>query len=236
MRFTIILDSTSSPKLLDSIKRRVSNWVGNNPITFDVYILHNGISIDSDSNLLISVLSNEKQRSPVIMDMTCAKLYPEIIKFQETIISINNDNIDVISDIENMLSIGALFDVFDESNNSKMICNMMVIDIDKYFIDPAYYSHLYHTYKNEHIKFPVSLLSRESIIQCKGNWQQLVEFFEDRNNKRYSIGWSNTIKSREDFRQNIPKFVELENTAIKTFSDERIRNRPTNILFNPKPI
>lgn len=238
MRFTIILDSLTESKLLTKIQERIKSVINNTDLDFDVYILAEGIPIDSDTKLLINILSNEVNRTPVIMDFCSAKLYPEIIKNQQSIIAIDTSNNNK-KILDSMISLGALFDSYYENENDKVTkIGMSVVNHNKFYIALDYYKSLYSLYTLEHNRFPTSLLSRESIHRCNGDFEKLLEIFDDRNNHKSYIGWYSTIKKFNTFKKYKPRFIELQNISIKSFSDERIRDYTNDHIttYTPKRI
>lgn len=232
MKFIFIVDNTTTNQtFVNAVKEKIENVNKEcSNVYLDMYVLHEGKSLDSDTSLLIKVLSNEKQRCPLIVDAKTAKYFPEILRLQSSIVMFEhetNRNIDVneYNSFNETLAAahGSRIDYIDkEFHDMENNKSLSVIDIQKHLATWEYYIYLAKIFYHEHKHYPSILLSRSIQQECKSK-DELVIAFEHRYEGK-QISW-NTTAPKEEYDD-----VDYINTycidiAIHSLSDRRLNNK-----------
>lgn len=237
MKFILLIDNTYSNKsFIDRVEEKI-NTISDEcqHVSLHTYILHEGKPLESDTELLINVLLNEHERTPVILDAKTAKYYPEILKNQSSIVMFEheenlNQEINEFNVFNSKLAIahGARIDYlnknFHDTDNDKQLS---VIDMLKYIATYEYYVYLAKVFFHEHNKFPIIVLPRYCQLECK-NIDDLKSKFDNRTYFKDKMNWTTSehgIEFNEDDVLNT-----CTDIAIHTLSDTRLTQSPNKSL------
>lgn len=229
MKFVLLVDNTFSNKLfIEQIELKLSYIVDEcSHVSLQTYVLHEGKALDSDTELLITMLLNEPERTPVILDAKCAKYYPEILKLQTSIVMFEHEeNLNAEINEYNVfnskiaISHGARIDYinhnFHDTDNDKQL---NVVDIVKYIATHEYYVYLAKVFYHEHNKFPILILPRYCQLECK-SLEDIQKRFEDRQFYKDKSNWTTTELGQEfDEDEVMNTCVDI---AIHSLSDARL--------------
>ena len=229
MKFVLLVDNTFSDKgFIEQIEQKISAVSDEcSHVTLQTYIIHDGKALDSDTELLITMLLNESERTPVILDAKCAKYFPEILKLQSSIVMFEHEeNLSAEINEYNVfnskiaISHGARIDYlnknFHDTDNDKQL---NVVDIVKYIATHEYYVYLAKVFYHEHNKFPILILPRYCQLECK-NVDDIKVAFDNRQFYKDKTNWTTTelgIEFNEDEIMN--SCVDI---AIHSLSDARL--------------
>lgn len=229
MKFVLLVDNTFSNKtFIEQIEQKISSVSDEcSHVSLQTYVLHEGKALDSDTELLITMLLNEPERTPVILDAKCAKYFPEILKLQSSIVMFEHEeNLNAELNEYNVfnskvaISHGARIDYlnrnFHDTDNDKQ---MNVVDIVKYIATYEYYVYLAKVFYHEHNKFPVLILPRYCQLECK-TLQDIQTKFENRQFFRDKTNWTTSETGFEFNEEEVMN--SCVDIAIHSFSDQRL--------------
>lgn len=186
MKFLLLLDDTySNQQFIDHVKGRLSKLEN---VELGVCLLHDSKAIDSDTQILLTILMKEKHRCPIIVDPKVAKFYPEILKLQESTVLFKHETMIARDSDEYSLftealaaAHGARIDYIDKNfhdlENDK---HLTVVDISTHYASDDYFEHMSKIYNLEHKRYPTLLLPR-CVINDASNESDLISFYENRN-------------------------------------------------------
>lgn len=234
MKFLLLLDDTySNQQFIDHVKGRLSKLEN---AELCVCILHDSKFVDSDTQILLTILMKEKQRCPIIVDPKVAKFYPEILKLQESVVLFNHETMIARDSDEYSLftealaaAHGARIDYIDKNfhdiENDK---HLTVVDIASHYVSDDYFIHMSKIYNLEHKRYPTLLLPR-CVINDATSEEELVSFYENRNEYVMQAG---LVTSKHSDR-NYDNPIQFDDIMIHSFGLMKhiIASKP---LFNKK--
>lgn len=239
MKFVLIVDNTTTNQsFLNAVYQKITSLQEHcDDVIIDTFIIHNGKPLDSDTQLLLEILGNEKQRCPLLVDSKTAKFFPEILKLQTSIVIFEheqNRNLEVneYNTFNETIaaSHGARIDyidtVFHDMENNK---SLSVVDIQKHLATFEYYVYLAKIYEREHAHYPCILLPCSVQQECK-NSSELIKAFEKRLEHHSEIGWQTTAP-KEQF-DDVDKILhDCCDIAIHSLTDGRlqVKQQPLHI-------
>lgn len=229
MKFVLLIDNTFSDKtFIEQVEQKLSSVADEcSHVSLHTYILHEGKALDSDTELLITMLLNEPERTPVILDAKCAKYYPEILKLQSSIVMFEHEE-NLSADINEYnvfnskiaISHGARVDYinqnFHDTDNDKQL---NVVDIVKYIATHEYYVYLAKVFYHEHNKFPILILPRYCQLECK-TVEDIQKKFEIRQFYKDKANWTTTEIGCEFNEDDV--LNTCVDIAIHSLSDTRL--------------
>lgn len=240
MKFVLLIDSTySSNEFIEKIKHKISSVAEECAhVTLHTYILHEGQALDTDTSLLLKILSSEPERTPVIMDAKTAKYFPEIVKLQSSIVVFaHEDNLTLDIDechpynAKIAISHGGRIDYLNKDYHDKENDKQLnVVQIHKYIATHEYYVYLAKVFFHEHNHFPLLLLPRHVQLKCTSKEELLKEF----NNRNFYQDKTNWVTTEHGLEYNEEEILSLcQDIAIHHLNDERLskHNEAKNIIF-----
>lgn len=238
MKYVLLIDSTySTHHFIEQVELKLRNVIDEcGHVSIHTYILNEGKPLDSDTELLLNILMNESERTPVILDAKTAKYFPEILKMQSSVVMFDHEenfNAEIseynVFNSKIAISHGARVDYLDknfhDSDNDKQLS---VVDMSKYIATYEYYVYLAKVFYHEHNKYPILLLPRYIQAECS-NVEDLISVFDDRGFYRDKVNWTTTRVGKEYDEMEV--LSNCADIAIHSLSDSRLveKSRPTFI-------
>lgn len=228
----LIIDKTLSDRYyVQSVKDKLKKWFDN----VDVYILNNGCACDSDTHILLKILITDEDRCFVILDEKVARLYPEIIKKQKSVVMFKRETIKTheVSEHSYSESIAILhsgtidyIDLdFKEIENDKFFD---ILGISNYIATEKYYEDAKTYIKEVSRLYPCLFLSKSCHHGCN-DMKSLKLRFQYRNKWIIVPSVSNDGVSF-DYNEKDAEFID---SAIHSHNDERLKFNKTQIYFKP---
>lgn len=233
MKFLLLLDDTYSDQhFIDHVKGRLAKLEN---VELGICLIHNSKAIDSDTQILLTILMKEKHRCPIIVDPKVAKFYPEILKLQESTVLFKHETMIARDSDEYALfteaiaaSHGARIDYIDKSfhdlENDKLLT---VVDISTHYASDDYFEHMSKIYNLEHKRYPTLLLPR-CVIDDATSEEELISFYENRNEYVIQAGFVSSKISDMKYEN-----MQFDDIIIHSFGlmKHMIASHP---LFNKK--
>lgn len=155
--------------------------------TYSVHLFDKHKPIDADTEILLQILTKERNRFPVFLDAFIANSHPEILQSQSSIVILpHQQNFETFNEFcpfnESLCAQHSAYfayenDEYVDINNTK---NLRIIDVNSFKLDKTSFERICKNHEEEQHKFPVKYLSRYDISVCEGDVNELKRCIENR--------------------------------------------------------